>query len=137
MDELRPIVLIDDDPEDIELLVEAYRTLSYKNELLIFHDSTKAYQYLTESGIVPCLIISDMLMPKITGLELYEKLRAFPGFVEHYIPFVFFSGAPVPPPTVIGNDLIRHYYFEKQCEFKELQLLLNNIIRHHSSMLLQ
>ncbi len=37
MNELRPIVLVDDDPDDIDLFVEAYKTLSYKNELLTFY----------------------------------------------------------------------------------------------------
>lgn len=137
MNELRPIVLIDDDVDDIDMLVEAYKALPYKNELLTFHDSSEAYHYLTKNTVVPCLIISDMLMPKLTGLELYEKLRAFTGFKEYYIPFVFFSGAPVPPPTMGDNDLIMHYYFEKQCDFGELKKLLDTIIRQHSAIIME
>lgn len=137
MDKQHPIVIIDDDVDDIDMLVEAYKTLPYKNKLLTFDDSCYAYHYLTENNIVPSLVISDVLMPKLTGLELYEKLRAYPGFAAHYIPFVFFSGAPVPPPVVGDNDLIRHYYFEKSFDFAELQKLLNTIISHHSTVLLQ
>ncbi|MFL9836734.1 hypothetical protein ABS768_04440 [Flavobacterium sp. ST-75] len=137
MNEMKPIVLIDDDVDDIDLLVEAYHTLSYTNKLLIFHDSVKAYDYFTENGILPFLVISDVLMPKMTGLELHEKLLAFPGFKEHYIPFVFFSGAPVPPPSVSNNSLIMHCYFEKKCDFEELRLTLDSIISHYFALSLK
>ena len=130
MDNLKPIVLIDDDIDYIDLMVEAYGTLPYRNKLLIFHDSIRAYEYLVEKSIAPLLVISDIIMPKMNGFELRENIQANPKFSGHVVPFVFLTGAAELPHTN-NKSLAEHGFFEKRSDFQELRKTLGNIISYH------
>ena len=135
MNALKPIVIIDDDIDDVDILMEAYNTLSHNNELLVFHDSIEAYDYLVTNNVIPFLIISDVLMPKISGMELAEKLQANPNFAVHFIPFVFFTGAAGLPRDKKRNMSLGHGHFEKKADFNEIRNILDNIINYWSHTL--
>ncbi|MUV04602.1 response regulator [Flavobacterium rakeshii] len=136
MENLKPIVLIDDDIDYIDLMAEAYGTLSHKNKLLVFHDSIKAYNYLIENDVIPFLVISDIIMPKMNGFELRENVQANPKFSSHVVPFVFITGAAELPHD--GHDhLTENGFFEKRADFEELRSTLNNIINYWDSAVMR
>jgi len=131
MESLKPIVLIDDDIDYVDLMVEAYGTLSYRNTLLIFHDSITAYEKIVENGIVPLLVISDIIMPKMNGFELRENIQQNPLFSGNEIPFVFITGAAELPPDH-EQSIRENGFFEKRSDFEELRKTLDSIISYHS-----
>ncbi|MEE1896989.1 response regulator [Flavobacterium rakeshii] len=133
MNNLKPIVLIDDDIEYIELMQEAYASLDYENQLLVFHDSVKAYNYLTKNGVTPFLVISDIMMPKMNGFELRENVQANPKFSGHMIPFVFLTGAAELSADK-KDSLTAHGFFEKKSDFSLLTATLNAIINHYYTL---
>lgn len=133
MDNLRPIVLIDDDIDYCDLIVEAYGTLSHKNKLLIFHDSIKAYEYLTQNSVAPLLVISDIIMPKMNGFELRENVQQNPTFSGHVVPFIFLTGAAELPHDD-NSSLAENGFFEKRSDFNDLRKILDHIISYHRSM---
>ena len=62
-----PVVIIEDDRDDQDLLLEVFTKLNYKNEVIFFIDSEKALEYLNRTDISPFLILSDINMPKLDG----------------------------------------------------------------------
>ncbi|HET6991965.1 MAG TPA: response regulator, partial [Bacteroidia bacterium] len=73
------ILLIDDSPEDIELAVRALKKNQFIEKILHFKDGIAALDYLsTEStnGTTTKVILLDMNMPRMGGLEFIRKVKA-------------------------------------------------------------
>lgn len=68
MNKTRPIVIIEDDVDDQDILAEIFKELNYKNELVFFGDSELALEYLTNTDTEPFLVLSDINMPKLNGI---------------------------------------------------------------------
>lgn len=65
-----PIVIIEDDLDDQQILTEIFNELPYGNKLVFFDDGVQALEYLTDTDIEPFLVLSDINMPKLNGMEL-------------------------------------------------------------------
>lgn len=87
-----PIFIVDDDADDQDILREVLAELGLKNEIQFFTDAETLINELRSNPIVPFLIISDINLPKMTGLELRKKywlMRRSP--IKQ---FLSFSGQP-------------------------------------------
>ena len=92
MDEEYLVIYADDDPDDLELVIEAFQQFASHVRLQVFNDGVSALSYLSKlsalSG-VPCLIILDINMPRLDGRECLRKIR------EHHmlknVPVVLFT----------------------------------------------
>ena len=91
MNKIGPIVVIEDDAEDQEILAEIFKTLDYKNPIIYFSDSEEALQFLIDTKIKPFLILSDINMPKLTGFELRQKVHTNEDLNLKCIPYLFFT----------------------------------------------
>lgn len=73
----KPILLAEDDNIDAMTVKRAMKELNVKNELVRACDGEQAMKYLTDnSKEKPCLILLDLNMPKMNGLELLEIVKA-------------------------------------------------------------
>lgn len=83
-DELVDILLVEDNPNDIELTIEAFKNAGMKNHIHVVRDGTEALEFLwgTEQGNHqplkhrPRLILLDLILPKIGGLEVLRRIKA-------------------------------------------------------------
>jgi len=80
---LRPVLLVDDSADDIELMLEALRSFKIANPLDVARDGEEALQYLRRTGpfasrpaIDPAVVLLDLKMPKVDGLEVLRAARA-------------------------------------------------------------
>ncbi len=64
-----PVIIIEDDIDDKEILEEVFQKLGYPNELLFFEDGQAALDFLNNSHVIPFIILSDINMPKLNGFE--------------------------------------------------------------------
>jgi CheY-like chemotaxis protein len=72
------VVYADDDPDDLELLTEAFEQVTANVRVEAFFDGVSALSYLQNLGpldSVPCLIILDINMPRLDGKECLRKIR--------------------------------------------------------------
>lgn len=80
------ILLVEDNPDDEALTLRALRKNNIMNEIVVAHDGVEALDYLFGVGIhagrdttlQPHLILLDLKLPKIDGLEVLKRLRADP-----------------------------------------------------------
>jgi CheY-like chemotaxis protein len=86
-----PIIIIEDDWDDKDILKNIFESLPYKNEIMFFPDGEEALKYLTHTTVIPFLIISDINMPRLNGMELREKIHENEELRLNCIPFLFFS----------------------------------------------
>lgn len=87
-----PIVIIDDDSDDIEFFKEVLSDI-VPNEIVLLKDSTLVVDYLCQDDCHPFLIISDISMPKMNGFELRDAMLQEAQIVEKKIPFLYFTNA--------------------------------------------
>ena len=81
-----PVVIIEDDQDDQELLKEVFKALQYKNAIVFFEDGEAALDFLNKTEVIPFLILSDINMPGMSGLELLRHIK------QKYL---------IPPPVVM------------------------------------
>ncbi|MEG8946219.1 response regulator [Rosettibacter firmus] len=92
----KTILIIDDNPNDTFLMLEALDEITKKYEVKIFNDSEKALEYLNsknsnENFIIPSLILLDVKMPKINGFEILKTIKS--NNALKFIPVVMFSSS--------------------------------------------
>jgi CheY-like chemotaxis protein len=85
MADLRPILLVEDNPRDLELTLQALNKCQLANEILIARDGVEALDFLYcrnefagRSTPDPAVIMLDLKLPRIDGLEVLEKVKSDP-----------------------------------------------------------
>lgn len=83
MDKFGRILLVEDDPRDVELSLNALEEYNLANEVVIARDGQEALDYLHSRGKFegrpdgnPAVILLDLKLPKVDGLEVLQKLRS-------------------------------------------------------------
>lgn len=86
-----PIVLIEDDEDDVITMQEALKDLNVGNELIYFHDTISALEFLKETKEQPFLIICDINLPFQNGLDFKRNIDEHSELKKKCIPFIFYS----------------------------------------------
>lgn len=86
-----PIVIVEDDLDDQELIEGSIRKAGMPNEIKFFEDGESAFTYLKTTVEQPFIILSDVNMPKLNGIELKRKIDDDPQLRQRSIPFIFFT----------------------------------------------
>ena len=70
-----PILLIEDDVDDQEFITDALQMLGVKNPVEIFDNGQKAYDFLLTTELQPFIILSDVNLPIMNGLQLKAEIQ--------------------------------------------------------------
>jgi len=91
MNKRGPIVVIEDDEDDRQILDMVFKELDYPNEIAFFKDGEEALDYLKDESVYPFIILSDINLPKLNGFELRKMVHTNDGLSSKCIPYLFFS----------------------------------------------
>lgn len=86
-----PIIVIEDDVDDKEVLEDILNELKISNKLIWFDKSDAAFKYLKTTSEQPFIIISDVNLPLESGVEFKRRIDNDPLLRQKSIPFVFYS----------------------------------------------
>lgn len=86
-----PIIIIEDDLDDQQILKETFADLGTDRELVFFDECDKAFAFLMSATVKPFLIISDINMPGTDGINLKVKIDETDHLRMKSIPFIFLS----------------------------------------------
>ncbi len=123
-----PVVIIEDDLDDQEVMQAAFESLGYKNEILFFNDGDDALDYLTREEVEPFIIFSDINMPRLSGLELREKIHQNEQLRLKSIPFLFFSTSAEQIHVVEAYSKSAQGFFVKPTHFADIQDIMKIIM---------
>jgi CheY-like chemotaxis protein len=88
-----PVVIIEDDVDDEDILKEVLQELKVENKVICFEDSPEAWNYLKTTTDKPLIIFCDLNLPKQTGLDFKKQIDADQHLRKKSIPFIFYSTA--------------------------------------------
>jgi CheY-like chemotaxis protein len=128
MNKTGPIVIIEDDLDDQEILNEVFKALDCKNEIIFFSDGEKALDYLTGTTIEPFIIFSDVNMPKLNGIELREKVHENEDLRIKSIPYLFFTTSAEQQHVIDAYSKSIQGFFVKPNSMRELREMIKSIM---------
>ena len=130
-----PIICIDDDDDDQHLLAVAIKELQVSNELHFFSDGETALEFLKITPLKPFLILCDINLPRMNGIELQKRLNENEYLRKKSIPFLFVTTAASSALVKTAYDVTVQGYLKKLHTFNELKEQLKLIIAYWSACL--
>jgi CheY-like chemotaxis protein len=130
MNKKGPIVIIEDDDDDQEILAEIFKELNYANKLIFFSDSVQALEYLTDTDVEPFLVLSDINMPKLNGMELREKVHNNEDLRLKSIPYLFFSTSSEQRHVIDAYSRSIQGFFVKPSSYDKLKSVIVKIVEY-------
>jgi CheY-like chemotaxis protein len=133
MDEVRIILLAEDNPDHAELLVRSFKNHRVPNKIYHVRDGEEALDYLFRRGEFadpdlsprPHLILLDLKMPKVNGIEVLESIRAADEFVD--VPVVMLSSSDAEPDVEQAYGLHVNSYLVKPLDFGQFAQLMDDV----------
>ena len=121
---LKPILLVEDDPRDLELTLVALERSQLANEVVIVRDGEAALEYLQRQGPYaerpegnPAVVLLDLKLPKVNGLEVLQVVRSTEGLRS--VPVVMLTSSHEETDVLRSYELGVNAYVVKPVEFKQ------------------
>jgi len=132
MAELKRILLVEDSQNDVELTLAALSENHLANEVVVARDGEEALDYLYRRGIFklraeenPAVVLLDLKLPKVDGLEVLEQLKADPNLKA--VPVVMLTSSREEQDLVRSYDLGVNAYVVKPVDFHEFVTALKKL----------
>ena len=123
--ETKVILLVEDNPRDEALTRRALKKSNIVNEVIVAHDGVEALDYFCGQGtfagrdttVMPQLILLDLKLPKVDGLEVLRKIRADDR--TRRLPVVIFTSSSEEEDMIKSYDLGANSYVRKPVAFEQ------------------
>ena len=121
----KTILLVEDNPDDIELTRRAFKKSRIANEIVVKHDGVEALQYLLGEGNdarapaapLPALVLLDLKLPKVDGIQVLKRLRADPR--TKLLPIIILTSSREERDVVAGYSFGANSYVRKPVDFDQ------------------
>jgi len=130
MNKTGPIIVIEDDLDDQEILTEIFKRLDYPNEVLFYADGNEALEYLNRDDTQPFLVLSDINMPKIDGFELRNKIFCNEQLQTKCIPYLFFTTGANKKSVIDAYAMSVQGFFIKPNSIAALENTIRKIVEY-------
>lgn len=130
MDKGGPIIILEDDSDDQEILKDIFDKLGYSNEIVFFHNGDEALEYLNNTDNKPFLILSDINMPKLNGFEVRNKIFTNEQLQRKCIPYLFFTTGANKKSVIDAYALSVQGFFVKSTTIQGLENTIRKIVEY-------
>lgn len=117
------ILLVEDNRDDVDLTLRAFKAHNISNEVLVANDGAQALEILfgTEGNppteALPAIVLLDLNLPKVNGLEVLQRIRSEER--TRYLPVVILTSSNEERDLVEGYKLGANSYVRKPVDFAE------------------
>jgi two-component system, response regulator len=127
------LLLVEDNPDDEELTLLAFEQSRITNEVVVAHDGVEALDYLFGTGmyagrdlnVMPALIILDLQLPRINGLEVLQRLRA--DTRTKWLPVVIMTTSNEQQDLINSYSLGCNSYIRKPVDFQQFMTAVQQL----------
>jgi CheY-like chemotaxis protein len=127
-----PILIVEDNPDDEALILRALKKCNVKNEVEVVRDGAEALDYLFRNGQFatratgdPTVVLLDIRLPKINGLEVLERVRA--DKKTRRVPVVMLTSSDEQEDMIRSYDLGCNSYVRKPVEFDKFMEAIGSL----------
>lgn len=121
----KTLLLVEDNPDDEALTIRALSKYNLANQIVVARDGQEALDYLfgegpyreRDRGELPQVILLDLKLPKINGLEVLERLRQHPA--TRHVPVVVLTSSNEEQDLLRSYDLGANSYVRKPVDFEQ------------------
>ena len=125
MSRAKTILLVEDNPDDVELTLRAFQRNNIGNEVIVASDGEEALDYVFATGkfagrdpeALPTLILLDLKLPKVMGLDVLRKIRADER--TRRLPVVVLTSSNEDRDIVTSYDLGANSFVRKPVDFAQ------------------
>ena len=125
MTRTRTILLVEDNPDDVELTLRAFEKSRLGNDIVVARDGSEALDYLFGTGIhaerspssMPEIVLLDLKLPKVDGLEVLKRIRADER--TRRLPVVVLTSSKEERDVLRSYDLGANSFVRKPVDFVE------------------
>jgi two-component system, response regulator len=111
----KTILLVEDNPDDVALTLQALKKNNILNEVAIARDGVEALNYLSGTARLPAVVLLDLKLPKVDGLEVLRQVRATPRMKR--LPIVILTSSKEEQDIIKSYDLGCNSYIRKPVDF--------------------
>ena len=129
---LKPILLVEDNPNDLELTLIALEKSQLANEVIVLRDGAEALDYLNCQGAFvgrpagnPAVILLDLKLPKVDGLEVLRHIRSTPNLKSS--PVVMLTSSKEEQDLLRSYELGVNAYVVKPVDFQEFVRAISDL----------
>ncbi|MFD2230467.1 response regulator [Alkalimarinus sediminis] len=122
------IILVEDNPDDELLTIREIKNSGFRGKITSFSDGEEAFRYLTMPKKLPTLIILDVKLPKLNGIEILRQIRAQKELVM--TPVVMFSSCDEPGLVEEAYSIGANSYVIKEDHFLESTDQLTGLVHY-------
>ncbi len=126
-----PIIIIEDDSDDIEMIEEVLKELNIPNKTVSFQNCTDAFDFLKNKDEQPFVILCDVNLPGLSGMDFKKQIDKDEGLRKKSIPFVFFSTwADKNTIDAAFTEMTVQGYFQKGNTYSEAKNIVRAILEY-------
>jgi CheY-like chemotaxis protein len=125
-----PIIVVEDDADDQYLIQKIFERIGVGSDLIFFDNGKDALEYLKTTTRETFLILCDINMPVMNGLELREKINEDDTLRRRCIPFIFLSTAARPSDILQAYNLTVQGFFVKESTMAAMEDAMLTIVKY-------
>jgi len=114
MSNLSSIFIVEDNPDDERLTIRALKKGQIANDIVVARNGEEALNLVLNADPLPCVVLLDLKLPKIDGLEVLRRIRANPR--THLLPVVVLTSSSEDRDIVESYSLGANSYVRKPVE---------------------
>lgn len=130
MSKTGPIIIVEDDPNDLDVIKNALTDNGVENRLIAFDTAPKALAYLMETTDRPFIILCDIRMREMNGLQFRDTINGNDYLRKKSIPFVYLTAAVSQEIVDVAYDLTVQGFMEKPKSYEEMRAMMSDIISY-------
>ncbi len=128
----KPIIVIDDDNDDLELILQAFSELNIDNEIIVFNDGLKFLEYIKATQTGTFFILCAINISKMTGIELKKIIYDDEELRTMCVPFIFLSTIGASGEVMKAYSCGVQGYFIKPNRIEKLKEALQAMVTYWS-----
>lgn len=122
------ILLVEDDPDQEALVLRALKKNDIQSDVIVAHDGAEALDYIFDKKIMPGVVLLDLQIPKVDGLEVLKRIRN--GKLTKNLPVFVLTASDLSKDLIESYNLGVSSYIRKPVDFEQFDKVITDFINY-------